>query len=284
MKLKENDKVLLVASSNQLQKNNKEILNEIISILKGFKLNVILAQGLIKEDCKFSSGLFRGKELIKGFEDPNIKYIFDISGGDLCNEILPYLDFDLIKNSNAIYFGYSDLSVLLNSIYSNSNKKSYYYNIKTILSNEGLENFYNTFINENTSESLFSSWKYKWLIKKEFSGIVVGGNIRCTLKLAGTKYMPEFKDKILFLESNGGDITKVRSFIAQYKMLGIFNDIKGIILGQFTEIDLKNEWEELENIFISICSSKNIPLIKTNDIGHSINSKGICIGGFLKIS
>ncbi len=32
-------------------------------------------------------------------------------------------------------------------------------------------------------------------------GIVVGGNIRCLLKLAGTPYWPDMREKILLLES-----------------------------------------------------------------------------------
>lgn len=32
-------------------------------------------------------------------------------------------------------------------------------------------------------------------------GIVVGGNIRCLLKLAGTEYWPDMNGKILLLES-----------------------------------------------------------------------------------
>lgn len=35
-------------------------------------------------------------------------------------------------------------------------------------------------------------------------GMVVGGNIRCLLKLAGTPFWPDMQDKILFLESRGG--------------------------------------------------------------------------------
>ena len=35
-------------------------------------------------------------------------------------------------------------------------------------------------------------------------GIVVGGNIRCLLKLAGTPYWPDMREKILLLESFGG--------------------------------------------------------------------------------
>ena len=133
MNLKLNDKISLVACSNQLNISSKDKIKEIIKIFNSFNIEVLVSKNIFKTNIQYSSGEVRGKELNKFFKDDSIKYIFDISGGDLCNEILPYLDFNCIKNSKAIYFGYSDLSVLLNSIYKKTNKISYYYNIFLIL-------------------------------------------------------------------------------------------------------------------------------------------------------
>lgn len=44
-------------------------------------------------------------------------------------------------------------------------------------------------------------------------GIVVGGNLRCLLKFVGIKYMLDFENKILFLESMGGDIFKILIYL-----------------------------------------------------------------------
>lgn len=284
MILKENDKVMLIACSNELPISYSKYIREITKILNNFGLEVVLSYALYKEGNKCSRGLKRAQALMDGFKDNDIKCIFDVSGGDLCNEILPYLDFDLINKSKAMYYGYSDLSVLLNSIYKKTNKQTCYYNIKTILTDEGKQNFYNTFIKENSSYNLFESWKYKWIYGNKMIGKVLGGNIRCTLKLSGTQYMPSFKNKILFLESNSGDIIKIRTFIAQYKEMGIFNDINGIILGQFTEIDLNNEEDDLIELFKDICIEFNISFIRTKEIGHSSSSKGILIGSYINLN
>lgn len=283
MNLGPNEKIALVACSNQLNISSRETINNLISLLKGFNLNVVLANNIFKEDSSYSSGLLRAIELNKFFKDNSINYIFDVSGGDLCNEILPHLDFECIKTSKATYFGYSDLSVLLNSIYAKVGKVSYYYNIRNILSNSSLKDFYNTFIDKNSNYTLFNSLKYNWIIGDEINGIVIGGNIRCTLKLAGTDYLPSFKDKILFLESNSGDITKIRTYITQYSLLNAFSSIKGVILGEFTELSVRNQYDELKNIMEEICLENNLPLVTTQDLGHSINAKGIGIGKYINI-
>lgn len=51
------------------------------------------------------------------FKNLNIKVIFDVLGGDLVNGILDYLDFEIIKKNFKLFFGYSDLIVVLNVIY-----------------------------------------------------------------------------------------------------------------------------------------------------------------------
>lgn len=282
MNLKLNDKIALVACSNQLNISSKNKIKEIIKIFNSFNIEVLVSKNIFKTNIQYSSGEVRGKELNKFFKDDSIKYIFDISGGDLCNEILPYLDFNCIKNSKAIYFGYSDLSVLLNSIYKKTNKISYYYNLKNITNENAFKDFYNTFI-VNDSNSLFNISNYTFIEGNSLNGIVIGGNIRCTLKLAGTEYFPDFNNSVLFLESYSGDLTKIRTFLAQYKLMNVFSNINGIILGQFTELSMKNQYNELINIMKKICNENNISLVVTDNIGHSNDSKGIAIGKYLDI-
>lgn len=282
MNLKLNDKIALVACSNQLNISSKDKIKEIIKIFNSFNIEVLVSKNIFKTNIQYSSGEVRGKELNKFFKDDSIKYIFDISGGDLCNEILPYLDFNCIKNSKAIYFGYSDLSVLLNSIYKKTNKISYYYNLKNITNENAFKDFYNTFI-VNDSNSLFNISNYTFIEGSSLKGIVIGGNIRCTLKLAGTEYFPNFNNSVLFLESYSGDLTKIRTFLAQYKLMNVFSNINGIILGQFTELSMKNQYNELINIMKKICNENNISLVITDNIGHSNDSKGIAIGKYLDI-
>lgn len=282
MNLKLNDKIALVACSNQLNISSKNKIKEIIKIFNFFNIEVLVSKNIFKTNIQYSSGEVRGKELNKFFKDDSIKYIFDISGGDLCNEILPYLDFNCIKNSKAIYFGYSDLSVLLNSIYKKTNKISYYYNLKNITNENAFKDFYNTFI-VNDSNSLFNISNYTFIEGNSLNGIVIGGNIRCTLKLAGTEYFPDFNNSVLFLESYSGDLTKIRTFLAQYKLMNVFSNINGIILGQFTELSMKNQYNELINIMKKICNENNISLVITDNIGHSNDSKGIAIGKYLDI-
>lgn len=275
--------VAIISCSNGLQESARPTIDKLLEILSSLGLNVILSSTIYVKDDGLSSGSGkeRGEELMKLYKDSAIDAIFDVSGGDLANEVLEYIDFNVIKNNPKPFIGYSDLSVMLNSIYSQAGSPSYLYQVRHIVTNK--ENLYrfSNFIKDSNND-LFNI-NYKWVQGESMEGVVIGGNIRCTLKLAGTKYMPSFKDKILLLESLGGDVAKMRTFLIQLKLIGTFKEINGIILGTFTEMEKNNYNPTIEELVKEIVNDKNMPIVKTEEIGHGNDSKCIVIGKELKL-
>jgi muramoyltetrapeptide carboxypeptidase LdcA involved in peptidoglycan recycling len=220
---------------------------------------------------------------MKFFLDSDIKAIFDVSGGDLSNGILDYIDFETIKNNPKPFFGYSDLSVILNAIYSKTGTKTYLYQIRNLVETykvRQIEEFKDTFM-ENGNKLL--KFNFEWIQGNSMEGVVVGGNIRCLLKLAGTEYMPDFTDKIIFLESLNGDVPKMVTYLTQYKQIGVFKKVKGIILGSYTEMEREKYSPNIVEIIKDIINNSNIPIAKTNEIGHGKDSKCIIIGNIIKL-
>ncbi|NFI03588.1 LD-carboxypeptidase [Clostridium botulinum] len=277
--LNKGDKVGIIACSNGIDKSMELKMNELERILKFIGLNVIFSNTIYKKYYVFNgSGKERANELMKFFEDSSIKAIFDISGGDLANGILEHLNFNIIRENHKLFFGYSDLSVVINALYAKSNIKMYLYQIRNLIGDNSeiqIKNFIETFMEDK--KSLFD-FKYEWIQGKSIEGIVVGGNIRCFLKLAGTEYMPKFKDKILLLESLSGEVAKMTTYLTHYKQLGVFKEIKGIILGNFTEMENNQYSPSIIELVKDIVSDENMPIVKTSEIGHGPDSKCIIIG------
>ncbi|MBS7129870.1 MULTISPECIES: S66 family peptidase [Clostridium] len=275
--------VAIISCSNGLQESARPTLDKLLKIFSSLGLNVVLSSTIYVKDDGLSSGSGkeRGEELMNLYKDSSIDAIFDVSGGDLSNEVLEYIDFDVIKNNPKPFIGYSDLSVILNSIYSQSGAPSYLYQVRHIVTNEENLNRFTNFI-KGLNNDLFN-FKYNWIQGKSMEGIVIGGNIRCTLKLAGTKYMPDFKGKILLLESLGGDVAKMRTFLTQLKLMGAFKEINGIILGTFTEMEKNNYNPTIEELVKEIVNDKNMPIVKTKELGHGNDSKCIVIGKEIKL-
>ncbi|SQI05773.1 S66 family peptidase [Clostridium perfringens] len=281
--LNKGDKIGVISCSNGLSIKNKNIIEELKLNLKSLDIEMVEGDTLYAKEYNLFSGTVEEKSraLEKLFLDKDIKMIFDISGGDLANEVLDFLDFNLIKENPKPFFGYSDLTVLLNAIYSQCDITTYNYQLRNLIGKfkeEQMQNFKAYFI--EGKEDIFNL-DYKWINGSHLEGIVVGGNIRCLLKLAGTKYMPDFKDKILFLESFSGNSAKMVTYITQYKNLGVFNEVKGIILGEFTEMERENLKPDIVEILKRVIGEINIPILKTRDLGHGADAKCIPIGKYL---
>ena len=90
------------------------------------------------------------------YKDAEIKGIFDISGGDVANGILPYLDYDVIANSPKIFLGYSDLTTVLNAIYQKTGRASVLYQIRKLIYEHKEEQ-----ISENKSDKMVYQKKQK---------------------------------------------------------------------------------------------------------------------------
>ena len=278
------DKVAIVGCSNAQLKTTRPKIDKLVEVLESIGLQPICSDYIYEKYSVFSgSGKERADALMKFYLDDSIKAIFDISGGNVANEVLGYLDFEIIKKNPKPFFGYSDLTTVINAIYSKTEIPSFLYQIRNLIYDHGeeqIENFRKTIL-EDKNDLL--NINYRFLQGNSISGTVVGCNIRCFLKLAGTPYMPSFKDKVLFLESLGGEVPLMTTYLNQLKQMGAFNEVKGIILGTFTEMEEKQAKPTIEQLVLDIVNNKEIPIAKTEEIGHGSNSKAIVIGGKIKL-
>ena len=219
----------------------------------------------------------RAEDLMQFFRDESINAIFDISGGDLANGVLKYLKYEEIAHAAKRFWGYSDLTTVINAIYAKTGKESVLYQVKNMVFSEGdlqIKRFADYFSGKNSG--LFDI-QYSFLQGSSMEGVVIGGNIRCFLKLAGTEYWPDVSGKILLLESLGGESGAIATAFTQLEQLGVFDCISGVLLGTFTryeEAGLKMSIFDLLKMHIS----ETLPVAKTSEIGHGTDSKAIVIG------
>lgn len=267
----------IISLSNGIDPSKKSLIEKMIKKLEANNIKVYSSKVLYSlENGLSKSPKLRANALMELYKNPNIEGIFDISGGDLANQVIPYINFEIIKNNPKSFFGYSDLSVILNSIYKKGGTKSFWFQLRHIINDDNaLKLIANYLLNNDTS---LLDFKYEFLQGSKMEGIVIGGNLRCSLKLAGTDYEMDFNNKILFIESMGGDINKISTYITQYKMMGAFEKVNGVILGTFIELENNYSKKEALNLILDIIDNKNLPVIRTDELGHKSNSKSIVIG------
>ena len=269
----------IAACSNGLKQDTAPPIGELITVLRDSGVDVILSGCIYENNGPFSgTAEQRAGELMKLFQNPDIEEIYDVSGGDMANEVLDKLDYAAIRNSRAVFWGYSDLTTVLNAIYAKTGKSGVLYQIRNLVGEEygGLQR--RRYLNR---EELFSP-SVHMIQGGSMEGILIGGNIRCFLKLAGTEYFPDPKNRILLLEARSGRIPQMVTYLSQMKSMGVFGKIQGILLGTFTEMEREHLKPDMAALVRSF-AGEEIPIAVTEDIGHGPNSCALPIGGKIRI-
>lgn len=282
--MRQGDKVAIVCCSNGQKSADKSKINELSKILQDIGLIPVFSDFIYAEDFVFAgTAIERADSLMAFYRDEEIQVIFDISGGDIANEILPYLDFEVIAESDKQFWGYSDLTTIINAIYAKTGKKSILYQIRNLVYDKGdrqILDFTNTVMKGKKDLWNFG---YRFLQGQKLSGTVVGGNIRCLLKLAGTEYWPDMEGKVLLLEALGGTVAQMVTYLSQLEQIGVFDKINGILLGTFTNMEREQSNPSMEELVVRY-AGEYLPIAKTQQIGHGSDSKGIVIGEYYDLS
>lgn len=258
----------IVCCSNGITSQVAGEIQQMLKSLTQIGMKLVFSPCLYAIDgARSGSAQQRADCLMQFYTDSDIDAIFDISGGDIANEIIPYLDYHVIMQNPKLFWGYSDLTVLLNAIYAMTGNSGVLYQMR--------------FFQPEKRSSLFD-FSYRFVQGTRMSGIVIGGNIRCFLKLAGTKYFPCLQDKILLLEARSGLQPQLIAYLSQLQQLGVFEQVNGILLGTFTQLEQSGQRDTVVQLVQQFVGTK-IPIAKTNEIGHAADAKAIIIGSGLKL-
>ncbi len=91
------------------------IINELLNTVRNMGFNVVLGEHVYDQNG-FLAGtdVERAADLMRMFENEDVKLILPTRGGVGVAGILPYLDFEVIRRHPKIVTGYSDITVLQN--------------------------------------------------------------------------------------------------------------------------------------------------------------------------
>jgi muramoyltetrapeptide carboxypeptidase len=255
------------------------------NILEQLGFKVILGKTLTEKFGYFAgSDELRATELTNFFADKNISAISTAKGGWGCARILPLLNYNIIKQNPKPIIGFSDITTLLNAIYAKTNMVTYHGPV----GNSG----WNTFTTDNFKAVLFSDKpallnttgkeedKHTAINSGKASGVLVGGNLSVICSLIGSNYLPDWKNKILFLEEVKEEPYRIDRMLTQLKLAGVLDAVSGIVFGKC----VKCTAEEPEKAFTFMQVLEQhfkplpIPVFYGSMIGHIENKLTIPIG------
>jgi len=292
-RLHKGDMIGIVSPSSFLAKETQGLLSNAIEILKKYDLKVVLAKNALAVDkygVSAGSPEQRASDINEMFANQNIKCISCSKGGDTANGVLELIDYDLIRKNPKIFSGLSDNTVLINAIHHKTglvtfhgtdlkagNKDEYFD------SEYSHEEFKKRLMDGKIGEiNKISEWKC--VRKGKAKGKILGGNINCMLKLAGTPYMPDLAGSILLLEGYHLDIKRITFLFAQLKQMGVFDKIAGIVVGYVYGFEKDEQCDKegnrvyFEDILLEATKDYPFPILKMQEFGHKCPSTVLPIG------
>lgn len=293
-KIKIGDEIRVIAPSRSLSIVRQEVFEKALKFLsdKGFIVSFSKNSREIDE-TNSSSIESRVEDLHDAFRDINVKAILTCIGGFNVNQILEYIDYTVIENNPKILCGFSDITALLNAIYAKTGLVTYHgTHFSTFGFDDNIEytnNYFEECLIKSAGYIIEPSEQAKeyYVIQEGFcQGEIIGGNL-CTLNLLqGTEFMPDFKNKILFLEDDNimGDYFTYefeRNLQSLIQTVG-FDGVKGIIFGRF-DTGCKMDIHTIKRMVSTKKQLKNIPIVFNVDFGHVLPFATFPVGGVAKI-
>ena len=246
-----------------------------------------------------------GDELNKEYASENSDVLISCGGGELMCEVIPYIDFEIVKWSKPKwYMGYSDntnftfLSVILAdtaAIYGPcvssfgmdpwhesisdafdllTGKKKIFYNYDK-WEKESLKDEEHPLVPYNlTEETKIVTFNNEDNI--EISGRLIGGCMDCLVNLLGTSFdkVSDFNERykedgfIWFLEACELNVMSIRRAIWQMKNAGWFKYLKGFLFGRPMLYGQEAFGIDQYRAVTDLLEEYNVPIIMDLDIGH----------------
>jgi len=121
-KLQSGDEVRIIAPSKSLNIISENNIEMAIKRIESLGLKVSFSKNIKQEEMLGCASIEdRVADLHDAFSDKNVKAILPVIGGYNVNQILSYLDYDLIRSNPKILCGFSDITSLQNAIFKKTN-------------------------------------------------------------------------------------------------------------------------------------------------------------------
>ncbi len=249
-RLKKGDLIGLVTPGSSV---TQEQLSDCISKLEELGFRTTYNDSVLSE-----YGYFAGKdqeradELMEMFTREDVNGIWCVRGGYGSIRILDLLDYDQIRKHPKVFIGYSDITALLTSIYQETGLVTFHGPVGT--------SDFNSFSVKSMKKVLLDpKGEYKYPYKREKStrnnpefdrytlaggtaeGVLIGGNISVLDSIIGTRFEPDFENKIVYLEDIGEKTYRVDKMVFHLLSGTNLKQAAGIVMGVFAECNINEE-------------------------------------------
>jgi muramoyltetrapeptide carboxypeptidase len=265
-------------------------INEGITTLRNMGFKVIVGEHVYSSNGFITATPQQmASDLMKMFQNKEVKWILPSRGGVGVASILPFLDFSIISQNPKIVSGYSDITILLNVLYEYANLISFHSLLLLDFNSSTPAYNFNQFFSATTK--LTAPWgitnppgmSLESLVPGNVTGPVIGGNLTSFIGTLGTSYEINTEGKIIVLEETHEPINTVYRYLNHLLLAKKFDDCIGIIMGECTNcVDAYGKsYQDLINEFLVPIGK---PLMSNLATGHGLYKAAIPIGTTLNMN
>lgn len=283
--LKSGDEIAIIAIGKKISPSEIE---KAVTTYEAWGLKVTVSK-TIGAGTQYLAGSDQLKttELQAYINNPNVKAIIFARGGYGAVRIIDNIDFSpLLKNTKWLV-GFSDVTVLHNHLNSTLKLATVHGIMPVFFPNATSESI------ESSKEVLFKG-KMDYHFYSENKALInegsceseiVGGNLSIIYSLCGSESQLKTKNKILFLEDLFEPLYHIDRMLQNLKRNGMFDDLAGVILGSFTDIDKGNPTfsTDIESVFKEYFGDLDIPIFDDFPSGHINNNHSLILGQKVKM-
>jgi muramoyltetrapeptide carboxypeptidase LdcA involved in peptidoglycan recycling len=253
----------------------------------------------------------RAADIHEMFLDPQVKAIISAIGGEHSCQLLPFVDFDFMRDHPKIFMGYSDTTVLNIAIWQQTGMVTF--NGPMLLTDFAEYPQMFDYTRENLLKMLgsaqpvgkieasaqwteeFLDWEikadlqrprimqpsagWKWLKPGKAQGTLVGGCIESLEHLRGTPYWPDWENTIFFFETSEEfpPPARVDCMLSDYENMGVLQQLKGLLVGRPMRYSQEQK-AELQRILLERMEKYSFPILAEMDFGHTAPQFTLPIG------
>lgn len=279
--LKSFDRAVIVSPAGEI---DKDIVEKAKTILHEWGLKVEVGENALCNSGRFSGSVEqRLADLQKAMDDVDVRLIFCSRGGYGMVHLLNRLSFEGIVRNPKWVVGFSDITALLAALQRNG-IISLHGPMTKHFADEGAEDkavkYVKTALTEGRIKYEIPVTRYKNLNREgRISGRLFGGNLSVFCGILGSKFVSIPANGILVIEDTDEEPYRVDRMIYQLKLAGVFERIKGLIVGRFTHYteDDKMYSPLYESILMAV-SEYMFPVCFDFPVGHVKDNYPLLMG------
>lgn len=286
--LKAGDTVAIVAPSGIL-KGRKQAIDKAQHLLKNWGLVPVLGAHIFAQNHHFAgTDAQRKSDMQWALDHPNVKAIWCARGGYGSVRVVDDLSFEIFKKHPKWLIGYSDITVLHNSIQMLGFESIH--GMMAVNMEEDLKAISNSI--ETLKLSLFGELKsYHFEAKANnrsgtAEGVLIGGNLTLLAAQLGSASQLETGGKILFIEEIDEYKYHIDRMLQSLKRAGYFDQCAGVVVGDMTKIKTNTtRWgTSVEELILEVLEPYDFPIAFGVTAGHELDNRALIFGRHISLN